>query len=183
MLAAVHSMFELTLTVRVFPPPPLAGIALSGVSVPSVRFAVEASCVTVSVRVIPPPDTVTTALRVPVVAFALAVNVNVPALLPDAGVTVSHGWLLTAVHSIFDDTDTVRVLPPPPLAGIAVSGVSVPSVRFAVEASCVIVTVRVIPPPDTVTTALRVPVVAFALAVNVNVLLLLPDEGVTVSHA
>ena len=91
--------------------------------------------------------------------------------------------MLTAVQSIFELTLTVRVFPPPPLAGIAVSGVSVPSVRLADAPSCVIVTVRVIPPPDTVTTALRVPVVAFALAVNVNVLLLLPDEGVTVSHA
>ena len=135
-------------------------------------------CVTLTVLVIPPPDTVTVALRDAPEVFAAAVMVNEPLLLPLAGERVSHAALLVTLQDTLELT--VMVLEPPPVAKLWVSGETVSDAGTA--PSCVTLMVLVISPPVTVTVALRGVVAVFAAAVMVNVLLLLPLVREVVSH-
>ena len=161
-----------------------AQVEPSFVSVPVVvtwiRMRVESgtACVTATVRVMPPPVTVMVPERDVVVLLAVAVTVNVPLLLPLAGETVSHEVaLLLAVHETFDVTATVNE---PAVA--ATFWLDLSSVRNAPAASCVTATVRERPPPVTVIVPERDEVAVLAVAVTVNVPLLLPLAGETVNH-
>jgi hypothetical protein len=58
-----------------------------------------------TVCVIPPPETVIVAVRWPVDAFAEAVTVTVPSLVPEAGETVAQDSELTAVQPVLEETE------------------------------------------------------------------------------
>ena len=70
-------------------------------------------CVTVTVRVIPPPVTVTVALRalVPVLAD-VAFTVTVPLLEPDGGLTVSQLASSVTLHETLAEIENETVPPP-----------------------------------------------------------------------
>ena len=69
-------------------------------------------CVTETVFVIPPPETVTVALRLDVLVFAeFAVIVIVMSPLPELGETLNQLALLDAVHDTFEETEKVASLP------------------------------------------------------------------------
>ena len=77
----------------------------------SETVSVGASCVTFIVLVIPPPETVTVALRSVDAVFAVAVRVTEPLLLPLVGETVSHAMLFDTVQLWLDVT--LIVIEPP----------------------------------------------------------------------
>ena len=77
-------------------------------------FVVTPACVTVTVRVIPPPMTVTVALREVAAVLAVQVAVIVPLLLPDVGDKVSQVASSVAVQL------TLLVMPMPWLPAGAV---------------------------------------------------------------
>ena len=115
-------------------------------------------------------------------AFAVAVMVNVPLLLPDVGVTVSHVASLFAVQLTLEVTATDLFSP----AGLKSRDVSESSKASGSGSvgfpSCVTEMVRMIPPPDTVTVPLLELVEVFSVTLTVIEPLLLPDAGETVSQ-
>ena len=128
----------------------------------------------------PSPVTVTTALRGLVVGFWLAaVTVIEPLPLPDEGDTVNHDWLLETLQLIFEVTSIVPDDPEADPIDIIVGLTK----RDGPCPSWVTSTVRVMPSPVTVTTAVRGLVVGFWLAaVTVIEPLLLPLDGDTVNQ-
>ena len=100
------------MTVIVEEIPPLAvKLWLVGETV-SAGVDAAAFCVTLIVLVIPPPETVTVALREEVEVFAVAVMVNVLLLLPLVREGVSHEALLDTVQDRLEVTVIVVEVPP-----------------------------------------------------------------------
>ena len=79
----------------------------------TVNEAAAADWLTVTVLVIPPPETVTVALRLLVEVFAPAVTVTEPLLLPDEGDTVNHDWLLETLQLTLEVTENDPFEPDP----------------------------------------------------------------------
>ena len=70
----------------------------------------EPACVTETVRVMPPPVTVTVPVRAVVAVFAVVAFTVIVALLePEAGETVIQVWSSLTVHDTFDVTENVPV--------------------------------------------------------------------------
>jgi len=92
--------------------------------------------------------------------------------------TVSHEWLLVGVFHVILDVTFIVVLPPAAGEFHVLDG---DTVRMT-GAAWFIVTVRVIPPPDTVTVPDREVVPVFAGALILNEPLFEPLVGVTVNQ-
>ena len=73
----------------------------------SVLVLVWPACVTATVRVSPPPVTVTVPVRLVVPVFAVALTRKLPLLLPEATEIVSQLWLSVTVQPTFEVTVTV----------------------------------------------------------------------------
>ena len=126
----------------------------------------------------PPPFTVTVAVRSVLPVLAVTFTVTVPPLLPLFGLTVHQLWSLLTSHetllSMLND-----LLPASFLVKATVVLVFLSTVRKASPA-CVTVTVRVMPPPFTVTLAVRSVLPVLAVTFTVTVPPLLPLFGLTV---
>jgi hypothetical protein len=83
---AVQLTLEVTVTDRVAAADVKSSVA--GETVSALAGGVAAACVMATVRVMPPPITVRVAVRGLVAAFASAVTLTVPSLLPESGETV-----------------------------------------------------------------------------------------------
>lgn len=160
LVGAVHVMLDVTVMVAL----PPAGNALH---VADDNSSTTGACVTVIVRVSPPPVTVTVPVlgSVPVL-YAVAVITNDPLLVWLVGVTfdtVSHSRSLVGMLHVRLDV-TVMVLLLPPTGG----AVHVVGDNFNAAGACVTLTARVSPPPLTVTVAVResVPVLEVAVITN-----------------
>ena len=104
---AVHGTFAVTAMVR-----PLAAtldtFVLAGLIA---NDATAPACVTVQVRLIPPPATMTAPVRDKVDELVATLNATVPLLMPELPpVTAIHDALDTAVHDTFAVTPMVRPL-------------------------------------------------------------------------
>jgi hypothetical protein len=138
----------------------------------TVKFALPAACVTVTVW----PPRVAVATRAPalVVVFAAAVSVTLPAPVPPAVLSVSHDWLLLVVQAtVAGLTPTATVCVPPVPETLHAVGVMV-----TVPAVCVTVTAR----PPMVTVAVRTAALVVGAAVMLTVPLPVPPAGLTVTH-
>jgi hypothetical protein len=159
LVGAVHVMLDVTVMVAL----PPAGNALH---VADDNSSTTGACVTVIVRVSPPPVTVTVAVlgSVPVL-YAVAVMTNEPLLVWLVGLTldtVSHVSLLAGMLHVRLDVTVIVLLPP--AGGVAhVAGDNV-----STAAACVTLIVWVLPPPATVIVAVReaVPVLEGAVIIN-----------------
>jgi len=137
----------------------------------------------VTVRAVTPgPLTVIVAVReVAPPILAVTVTVTVPLLLPVAGATVAHVWLLATVQPVTFDV-TLNVCEPAALEKVSAE-VETLSVDAGVAPSCVMVTVRAVTPgPLTVIVAVRDAAPVLAVTVTVTVPLLFPVAGETVAH-
>ena len=140
------------------------------------RVKVEApACVTAMVCEFAPALTVIVPVRCPDV-LAEALTVNVPEVVPEVGVSVSHvAEPLSTVQLVLELMVTVRL-------SAAVRKVSEEWETFNDEADWLRVMVRVIPPPLTVIVAVRAVWPVLLSAVIWTVPLFEPDVGVTVNH-
>ena len=156
------------------------GEPLFTVAVQVVLDTLAACCVTDTVLLILPPETVTVPVLEELPALVVTLTVTVPLLEPLVGDTVSHDVaLLLAVHDTFDVTDTdVFAVADPGFHDVE------PRVRFAEAgaACCVTDTVLLIPPPETVIIPLLEEAAVLAVTVTVRVPLLEPLDGDTVSQ-
>ena len=133
-------------------------------------LAVVPACVTETVRVSPPPVTVTVPVRLVLPVFAVALTVKLPLLLPLVGEALSQVWSSVTVQLTFAVTLTADED-----AAEASDSAVCDSVRLlAVGAACVTAIVRVRPPPVTVTVPVRAAVPVFAVALTVKLPLLVP---------
>jgi hypothetical protein len=105
LLATVHVALHVILNVFVF-----AAEFIWKLFCETANVALGLCCVTVTVCVFVPAVTVIVAVRGAFVAFAVVAILTVPLPVPDAGETVHHDWLLTAVQ--FPVLVTVRELFP-----------------------------------------------------------------------
>jgi hypothetical protein len=179
LLDADHVVFEVTSTVAVL----LAALSIVAVVAEKLNVTAAASCVTVTVWLMPPvAETVTVAERVTMLGLGSAETVSKSLPVAEAGLTVSHVWLLEAVQSVLDFTENVYfidVLPVP--AAKLIAGVN----RLSVGGTPVCVTVTVwlfTPVAETVTVAERVETVGLAVTVKVSELLPVPETGLMVSQ-
>ena len=133
MLVTVNAVFPLLAIVKVavlvLPVTTFPKIMLFPSSM--IRCAGIPACVTTQVRDSPPPATTTPPVRAAVPAFAAALNVTVPLLVPEApAVTASHAAFVAAVHATFPVTASVRplhaALVRPVLAGSTPSAAAAP---------------------------------------------------------
>jgi hypothetical protein len=169
----------LDVTVIFIEAPAAEKLSEAGVAVRNGADAEAAACVTATVRVMPPPVTVTLAVRSPP-TFAGAVTLTVPPFAPDAGEILSHEAELTDVQAVL--AVTVIFIEAPGAPKLSEAGATVRDGAGAEAAACVTPTVCVMPPPAMVIVAVRA-APAFAAAVTETVLLLLPEDGLTVAHA
>jgi hypothetical protein len=156
-------------TLRV--PPTAGALQLVGVTA---NVAGAAACVTVTVC----PAIVAVALRlVTPEGFALAVSVTLPVPIPLATLSVSHGWLLVAVHaaSLSDDV-IVTTCVPPPAGALQDDGLTL---NVAVPAAWVTVTEW----PAIVAMAVRGAPLVVGAAVRMTLPLPVPVVTLSVSHA
>jgi len=173
---AVHGMFPVTPIVR-----PLAAelekLVLAGLIV--IATAAPA-CVTMQVREIPPPATMTAPVREDVKGLVATLNVTVPLLTPELPPVIAiHEALETAVHGMFPVTPIVR-----PLAAELEKLVLVGLIAIAAAApACVTMQVREIPPPAMTTAPVREDVAGLDATLKATVPLLTPElPPVTTIH-
>ena len=138
-----------------------------------------ASCVTLIVRVIPPPLTVMFAVRCEVVA--VAVTVIVPLFEPEAGETVSQDEaLLLTLQLILDEI--VNCFCSPELEKLNEFN---ETDKLEGKGCCITLSVFPVTPSTlllTVIVAVRESVFVFGLAITLTVRLFEPYDGDTVSH-
>ena len=153
--------------------------AADQVDADSVRLlAVVPACVTATVRVSPPPVTVTVPARLVLPVFAVALTVKLPLLLPLVGEALSQVWSSVTVQLTFAVTLTADEA-----AAEANDNEVCDSVRLlAVGAACVTATVRVRPPPVIVTVPVRLVVLVLAVVLTVKLPLFAPLVGDALSH-
>jgi hypothetical protein len=139
------------------------------------------ACITMHVRVIPPPATITPPVRAVVPAFVATLNVTVPSPEPEPPpVTASHATLVTAVQATFPVTAIDRPLHAA-LVRLVLAGL-IPSA--AAHPAWTTTQVRVIPPPATTTPPVRAVVPALVATLYVTVPLPEPElPAVTDSQA
>jgi len=106
LLDAVHDMFEVTFTAVISAD---AGAGQDSGDTSSTDVTNTPACATVTVLIVPPPDTVTVPVRLTPV-FSVTANKRKPLPVPLGGKTVSHEALLDAVHAV-SDVSIIAIVP------------------------------------------------------------------------